>query len=191
MSSILEAILMSAAKDAMSGRRREPMTLSLADLLAGSGSGGAGGAPGAGPSIFEAIFPASGEKDGAADLSKDEQIAKLKEFGAEYAEGCPFEVGDLVTPRRGSGVKWRGRPWRVVETRAPSAAEWTPFSGEGDAREGARQDLRVAVVVPSGGIVCFWNESHKFETWKPPSKAAPDADANRPEPSADKVAAEV
>ncbi len=39
----------------------------------------------------------------------------LKEIQQRIQSGCPFKVGDLVTPREGYGTKGVGRPYVVIE----------------------------------------------------------------------------
>lgn len=98
------------------------------------------------------------------------QIATLLETFQNYAAGCTFKPGDLITPRAGFNLHGVGIPHVVLEA-IPLADTRRNLSGDSDqASFGARIDLRYARLAASpydGGtsVVAFWEESWKFERY--------------------------
>jgi hypothetical protein len=83
-------------------------------------------------------------------------------------EGCPFGVGDWITPKKGYGLKHHGMPHKVVEVK-PNADY--NFSGDSATLQtyGRRNDVRVLTWV-NGDIAAFWNESWLYELYDPKNK---------------------
>lgn len=102
-------------------------------------------------------------------------IARLAEFGERYGKN-PFSVGDVVTPRRDSGLKYAGRPFLVVESHQNDDPPVFANTGDTDDHDfGRRINIRVAVVASHRNerremcdtVVCFWNEAHNYELYEP------------------------
>lgn len=73
------------------------------------------------------------------------QILRIKEAAARYGT-CPFNVGDLVTPRLDSIYRYSGEPMVVVEVRNLKV----------DCYE---TDLRAMLINSNGDITVGWYES--------------------------------
>jgi hypothetical protein len=94
-------------------------------------------------------------------------IATLKEVCERYVAGCPFRVGDVVTPRRGYAVAAEGRPHVVVEIADPPIRNFSDGSGSyGSNSYGVRIDIRVAHI-HRGRLIMHWAESWQFEPYPP------------------------
>lgn len=90
----------------------------------------------------------------------------LRDEAAFYFRLCQFQVGDLVTPRRGTTMKGAGEASIVIDVNP--LAEPDPSVGEaGSARQGLRHDMRVLCWV-DGCYAPFWVESAAFEAWVDP-----------------------
>lgn len=46
---------------------------------------------------------------------EEAQIMELRRLNKEFQKGCPYKVGDLVTPRKCAGLRNAGKPHIVVE----------------------------------------------------------------------------
>jgi hypothetical protein len=97
------------------------------------------------------------------------QIATLQEIADIYRRGCPFKVGDVITPRNGHNMKGAGRPHVVMEVfdepvRTLTSADPADTS---QCTFGRRMDMRVATFsVEMGVVVAFMTESWEFESFK-------------------------
>jgi len=106
----------------------------------------------------------------------DAQAEELKALYARYAAPCPFVCGDLVTPRKNSGIKGHGEPHVVVEViDGGLPSRWT-----NDRVHGFRLDIRLAFLVTDGEHYGLgWFESWAFEPYTgpvlTPVAAAPEA----------------
>lgn len=121
-----------------------------------------------------ALAAAMHERDEDDDMPRrsrpipEAQIEELKDICSRYVAGCPFKVGDIVTPRRGYNIKGSGHPHIVIEVPAephrpfdviaPSEAASHPY--------GARRDMRVVCMTDRGlSYSAFWAESWTFEPY--------------------------
>lgn len=94
----------------------------------------------------------------AAELLVDHQ----REY-AEFLKGCPFKVGDIVTPRANSITTNSGKVHVVLELRSANPPD---FHGEvGTVEYGRRHDMRVAAFY-GDTIARHWVESIDFEPFK-------------------------
>lgn len=91
----------------------------------------------------------------------DDDVARLREFAAHYAEPPELRPGDFVTPLKVSFPSLHGRAFVVLEHR-PDAEP--VFAGGPMLAPGGRPEVRVAVV-DCGVVETFWAESHAFEPW--------------------------
>ena len=109
------------------------------------------------------------------------QIMELEQFYDRYQQGCPFEPGDLVMPRKNSNVVGHGKPHKVLEVRE---GEWVFLGADEKGEHGARGkpdpiwtnetsstdfgrrvDMRVATI-RRGHVVTHWVESVDFEPYR-------------------------
>ncbi len=88
----------------------------------------------------------------------------LKEISARYAAGNPFKVGELITPRKGYGIKGEGRPHVVVEIADKPLVSTS--GGSGSPEFGARLDIRV--ICEQCHVHAYWMESWQFERYAGP-----------------------
>jgi hypothetical protein len=96
------------------------------------------------------------------------QVMTLREYFADYASGCRFKPGDLVTPKRSSVVQGAGLPHIVVEVLADPIRNFDAPdpSDTGGSRYGARLDMRVICYHEgSGRVAAWWTESWMFEPY--------------------------
>ena len=95
-----------------------------------------------------------------------EALAKtLKEVFDRYRKGCPFKLGDVVTPRAGYSIVNDGQPCVVTDVHVGAAFY---FDGNPSSHSyGARLDMRV-VHWQEGCIVMHWVESWQFEPYTGP-----------------------
>lgn len=124
--------------------------------------------------LASALFGAAKNEE-ENDILPEAMIARLAEFGERYGKN-PFSVGDVVTPRRDSGLKYAGRPFLVVESHQNDDPPIFANSGESSDHDfGRRVNIRVATVMTHRGgdgtkrdaMVCFWNEAHNYELYEP------------------------
>lgn len=99
------------------------------------------------------------------DTSLVEQIKHLNEAFQRYsdhADGCcPFNIGDMVTPRADSIYPSAGVPHKVLEIVDASEPLWADLHA-GTTRDGVMFNIRVGVW-RGGGMAPFWAESWCFE----------------------------
>ncbi len=117
--------------------------------------------------LGEMLARASGGRDQQEQhrQTPDDVLAiTLKEISARYAAGNPFKVGELITPRKGYGIKGEGRPHVVVEIAEKPLVPGETNSGSPDF--GARLDIRV--ICEQCHLHAYWNESWQFEHYTGP-----------------------
>lgn len=104
---------------------------------------------------------------GTSALQVGEDVSRdLLDVRDRYVGGCPFQSGELVTPRRGVNYLNAGVPHIVLEVDPDPA----PFRPQSDARDvgcaswGSRADMRVAHrgTGDDDHIVTHWVESWAF-----------------------------
>lgn len=119
------------------------------------------------PDAFAAIF--GGEADVATPPIPEALIETLRETLDRYQKGCPFKVGDLVTPRAGFSLTGAGEPFIVTDVYDSSfEGIIARFDGSTTSRTyGARIDMRV-VHWYDGHIIMHWVESWQFEPYTGP-----------------------
>ena len=113
--------------------------------------------------MFEGLFDP--QPEAAPRPIRSAQVATLKEAFAQYGL-TPFAPGDLVTPRKGYGIRDAGEPHIVMEV---AAEPWRTFEGTHASNSfGARLDIRVACVSSPGGnmVAAFWAESWMYERYE-------------------------
>lgn len=105
------------------------------------------------------------------DTSPEELLAQLEESAKHYADSrkeCPFKVGDFVHPRKGYGIKGRGKPHIIVDVR--NAPDFNFTSGD-SATPAYGQCFDIRVVCRIGKHTCFyWLESHAMEPFQTKAK---------------------
>lgn len=106
-------------------------------------------------------------KESASLPVPEAQVMTLREVFARYDAGCPFEPGDLVTPRKGYGNGGEGRPHIVLCTARPPAPMTWPSdpSDTGSPMFGRRLDMRVAGLDGRATMTAWWVESWEYEAW--------------------------
>lgn len=100
--------------------------------------------------------------------SHQEMIARLKEtyvrYQMEIVHGeCPFEPGDLVTPRKDTYINDAGTPYIVLDTHSCEEPLWSDMAA-GTMRDGILPNIRVGRWTPIG-LVSIWVESWAFEKY--------------------------
>lgn len=82
----------------------------------------------------------------------------------ESVENFPFEIGQLVTPRKNTTVRGSGRPHIIVDIN-PNAQPL--FEGDiSSSQFGRRPQMRVMCVHNEDETLgIFWVEAHEFEPW--------------------------
>lgn len=106
----------------------------------------------------------------------------LRDEAAFYARHCPFQVGDLVTPRKGTTYKGAGEAHIVVAI-IEDAEHDLSLGGVGSIKHGKRFDMRV-LCWEQGAFPPYWVESASFEAW-----VDPHADVATPATGTDTAAA--
>lgn len=100
----------------------------------------------------------------SASVPLPEQIASLDKAFARYAlhaSECPFDIGDLITPRPDSFYPHAGLPHKVLEIMVDTEPVWADVHA-GTMRDGALLNIRVGVWY-NGSMHAFWAESWQFE----------------------------
>lgn len=102
------------------------------------------------------------DSDNGAETTIDPevQIMRLREVLDRYEN--EFKVGDLVTPRRESGLKYHGLSHLVIEVGDHYA--WD-VEETGNSGFGARMNVRVACMPTNDYVVMFWQESWKLRPY--------------------------
>lgn len=122
-------------------------------------------------SIFEIISDAAEQSKRESRPLPEAQVATLLEEFAHYSQPCQFKPGDLITPRATSSYSDRGVPHIVLEVRDEPIRNFAPGDDISDVFSsafGARLDIRVAIMVPDGRVVTFWQESWRHEPYTGP-----------------------
>lgn len=102
------------------------------------------------------------DRDGREPAMAAEALVEFQNSYAAFLVGCPFKVGDLITPRRGTVVKGAGKPHVVLEVREKPEPN---FAGEdGTVGFGSRNDVRVASF-HGNTIARHWVESVDFDRY--------------------------
>lgn len=117
------------------------------------------------PSLAELFSGLDVGDDDEAKPLPEASIMEMRDLLARYNE-APFEVGDLVTPRKNAPVRGAGDPHIVLERRDGAVADPHTSTGEGNGR-GRRYDMRVACHM-TGHLSMFWVESCEFEPYTGP-----------------------
>lgn len=95
----------------------------------------------------------------------DALISTLKDWADDVDAAIrqpQFKVGDIITPKKGSNLAYRGSPWVVVETffNAPIRSIYDATSAQSEFA--CRIDMRTMVIIEDR-IMMFANESFMFE----------------------------
>jgi hypothetical protein len=135
---------------------------------------------GDGDDFIEALANAVGAKKGSRNSKptsrpplREAVISTLKDLAAAYGH-CPFEVGDLVTPRQGLNLRDAGGLHIVVYV-DPDAHHHFTGGDEGHIQThsvgyGRYLDVRVLSFCHGGGEWCyipFWMESWQLQPYDP------------------------
>lgn len=97
------------------------------------------------------------------------QIMDLRILAAAYAIGCPFSVGNLVTPRSNCGIRGAGIPHIVVEVLGEPICNLLAETGTSNSYFGRRIDCRVICFSDVGNCMApFWIESWQYEPYTGP-----------------------
>ncbi len=104
----------------------------------------------------------------------------LREVYGRFVAGCPFEPGDIVTPRRGYNYKQVGTPQAVLKVFGEPLVEWDSVNGGSY----CMNDMMVAAE-SRGNIVTFLAESWAFEEYRGPVADTSDAAVTIPIPAGD------
>lgn len=109
----------------------------------------------------------AGEKEDVTILPSA-QVEELMAYAEEYRAGCAFKHGDIVTPKKNSGVKGTGLPHVVLEVLEEPVRLWghDEPSQTGSALFGRRVDIRVVCYVDNDHVAAFWSESYQYEYWR-------------------------
>lgn len=112
-----------------------------------------------------------GQPKEESTILPEAQVMQLQELCAAYQTqigvGCPYNIGDLVTPKSNTNMRAAGDPHIVLEV-FHRAGPCFNHGDPGDAGFGERHDMRVAVFYGEK-IYPFWVESHKFAPYQLPT----------------------
>ena len=107
------------------------------------------------------------EEETLSETQLEARIQDLKDISSRYQKGCPFKVGDLITPRKGYNKVGHGKPEVVLEVRSEPIFN-TQITDDmrdvGTTFFGSRLDMRVAAV-QEGTFCAFWVESWQYESF--------------------------
>lgn len=91
---------------------------------------------------------------------KEAMLMDMQELSKAYIKGCPFEVGDVVTPRANCNMRGEGLPHIVVAVNKDAEPH---FHGDvGYSNNGAVLDIRVMNKANGDQFICHWVESYQF-----------------------------
>lgn len=108
----------------------------------------------------------SSEKEPLQGTKLDAVLADLEELKTLYLADCPYKVGDVITPRKGSPQRGRGVPYVVVEVfDQPVRRAWGGDEIIGSPIEYSKLDLRVLSITGSGCRAPWMVESWMYEPW--------------------------
>jgi hypothetical protein len=128
------------------------------------------------PPFLEAMMEGSYDEDSAeaqdgfGSLSLGAKAELLKQEFENYAAGCPFKPGDLITPRKHHNLKGAGQPHVVlaVVERKPLQDILSDQIAQNPNMTMARApDMRV-LNIAGGQVVSFWEESFNYEPYTGP-----------------------
>lgn len=109
---------------------------------------------------------ANGRSATSNDASKfiyvDGQIARLRENCEHYQHSQLFSIGDLVTPRKGVGLRDAGEPHILVEIDATIARQWASMPGS--TAWGMRPTHRIMKIDDDTAMV-HWVEAWTLEPY--------------------------
>lgn len=91
-----------------------------------------------------------------------EALVEFQKSYAAFLVVCPFKVGDLITPRKGTSMKGAGKPHVVLEVIDRPAPHFTDEPGS--TAFGRRFDVRVASFY-GGDMARHWVESIDFDRY--------------------------
>ena len=108
-----------------------------------------------------------GTNDMRSKRPYQDQVDDLREVLEAYNR--TFQVGDLVTPRKGSNLRGRGQPHIIVEVNGEATPDWDK-SDHTSHNYGRRPQLRMFVAMnsnetPEDQMVPFWVEAWQLEPW--------------------------
>lgn len=106
---------------------------------------------------FESGGGNSWEPKGTAE----EMVAELEAAIEASSKPCPFKVGDLVTPKKNSNKKGRGKPYKVMEVLPEPALVFEPKKGD----PLSMYDMVVGIALYDG-INLYRENSRNYEPWK-------------------------
>lgn len=96
----------------------------------------------------------------------DAQIKDLIAIKERYTEGCPFKVGDLVTPRKGFNLRGVDQPAIVLQVLEKPLQDLSNSAEQmNSCMYGCKIDMRVLRYSDSKTIVAWWEESWKFRKY--------------------------
>jgi hypothetical protein len=108
------------------------------------------------------------DKDYDVSILPEGQVENLKELLTIYEDmrldGCPFRVGDIVTPRPSSTIRGSGFPHVVVEVIDPELY-FSATKDQSHIHFGQRCDMRVICHVSDEAIASYWGESWQYMPW--------------------------
>jgi len=119
--------------------------------------------------LMRALASIDADEAEAALPLPEAQIATLKEWGGVFADYRPWSVGDLITPRKGSGYDGVGLPHLVVELLGYPV---TCTDKPGSPQFGAQFDTRIVRMVRNGDISQYLVEGWQFERYSGPGSVA-------------------
>lgn len=140
--------------------------------------------PGNFAEMLQAMAKAAREGRDEVKLTNEQKVERITAFAKLYDTPAPvrFNLGDLVSPAKGSGARGSGEPHVVVELRVRNdeeqAIDTAKFPGTDRAPSvsnayGRIADMRVLAIDEDGDVAPYWVESWQFETWTAPiDKAA-------------------
>lgn len=92
-------------------------------------------------------------------------VETLKDLYQRYTGKHPFKPGDIVTPRKGYGLRGAGHPCIVLEI--PKEPIRDMKAETHNMNYGSRLDMRVATIEKGGIVIPFWSESWQYQRWEP------------------------
>ena len=101
------------------------------------------------------------------------QVYRLRELYARYTRICPFNAGDLVSPRDDSPYALVDQPHIVLEVALKPFVVFAAEEATSD-RNGMKLDMRVGLLSGHNHLSALWVESLWFEAW---TERKPDAGA--------------
>jgi hypothetical protein len=105
------------------------------------------------------------------------QIMELEQFKDRYLAAINnthgFKVGDLVTPRKSSGLFHAGEPYMVVEVLKYPIRVSQVRSVWGDPSLDIPLNIRVAAIATDGTVQSWLNPSFVFDLYQGPDIAVP------------------